>query len=140
MAKTSEVIKKGVLVTVATLALLVIAFLLYFLLFRLMETISPGAYRFVRNLRVGYGVAWLMAALLLYRTKIADWLKAALLAAGLGAFVIAVGVQLYETPAVAVIITVICFGAAVYLLYRMKKKWYHYYALLLAGLGLLFYL
>lgn len=139
MVNASEMIKKGLLVTFGGLLLLVVSFFLYLFIFRVLGS-PDGAYNFVAPLRVGYGVIWLVAVILIYRSNVADWVKAVFLAGGLGTFMITEGVQLYRWPVLQIGAAAAVILGSIYLLYRSKKKWYHYFAVILATSGLLFYM
>lgn len=139
MVNTSEMIRKGLLVAVGGMILLVVSFFLYLFLFRMLGSPS-GSYNFVAPLRVGYGVMWLLAVILIYRSDAADWLKAVFLAGGLGTFMITEGVQLYRWPVLQIGAASAVILGSVYLLYRSKKRWYHYFAVILAVSVLLFYI
>ncbi|MDD2427436.1 MAG: hypothetical protein PHV73_05015 [Eubacteriales bacterium] len=139
MSKTSEIIKYGVLVTVFSLLAMVASFALYYLLFTLFERTS-ATYRYVSWLRLGYGIVWIIFCLLMYRSKIPEWVKAVILSTALTTFMAAIGVQLYETPVIAGFIILLTIGAAFFLLRVMKKEWYHYYAVAISMLAALLYL
>ncbi len=139
MVNASEMIKKGLLVTFGGMLLLVVSFFLYLFIFRVLGS-PDGAYNFVAPLRVGYGVIWLVAVILIYRSNVADWVKAVFLAGGLGTFMITEGVQLYRWPVLQIGAAAVVILGSIYLLYRSKKKWYHYFAVILATSGLLFYM
>ncbi|HCW74331.1 MAG TPA: hypothetical protein DHM90_11645 [Clostridiaceae bacterium] len=139
MVNASEMIKKGLLVTFGGMLLLVVSFFLYLFIFRVLGS-PDGAYNFVAPLRVGYGVIWLVAVILIYRSNVADWVKAVFLAGGLGTFMITEGVQLYRWPVLQIGAAAAVILGSIYLLYRSKKKWYHYFAVILATSGLLFYM
>jgi len=139
MVNASEMIKKDLLVTFGGMLLLVVSFFLYLFIFRVLGS-PDGAYNFVAPLRVGYGVIWLVAVILIYRSNVADWVKAVFLAGGLGTFMITEGVQLYRWPVLQIGAAAVVILGSIYLLYRSKKKWYHYFAVILATSGLLFYM
>ena len=102
MSKKSGIIKEGMIVTIASLLTLAVAFMLYFMIFMIFESIAnqDGSYGFVSSLRVGYGILWLGLCLIVYRTTLSDWLKASVLTASLTTFMVGIGVQLYESPIV----------------------------------------
>lgn len=142
MNRKSETLKEGILVTIGSFFALAVAFIFYFLFFMLFENAANqnSSYNFVSPLRVGYGVLWLVLCFVIYRTGIHDWLKASMLTGSLTTFMIGIGVQLFRYPIVvgSVIFLVAAIGA--YLLRKMKKKWYHFYSIVLSIIAALFYL
>jgi hypothetical protein len=142
MNKKSEVIKDGILVTIASFLALAVAFMLYFLIFMFFETVAnqDGSYGFVSPLRVGYGIVWLGLGLIAYRTAIYDWLKASVLTASLTTFMVGIGVQLYESTIIAYFVLFLVAATSVFLLHKTKQKWYHYYAVVISIIAALFYL
>lgn len=145
MSKPTGIVKHAVWVTIGSILIMALSFAIYVGLFLLLENMlaTPNGefdHRFVSPLRIGYGIVWILGVLLLYRTKMADWLKAVFLAGGLASFWAGVGVQLYRNPllgrgiAVSVVL-VIC----MLLLRRRKSAWYHYLAAGLAAAASLFY-
>jgi hypothetical protein len=142
MKEKSKVIKEGILVTIASFLALAVAFMLYFLIFMIFETVTnqDGSYGFVSQLRVSYGIVWLGLGLIAYRTAIYDWLKASVLTASLTTFMVGIGVQLYESPIVVGLVLLLVAATSVFLLHKMKQKWYHYYAVAISIIAALFYL
>ena len=142
MNKKSGIIKEGLLVTIASLLTLAVAFMLYFLIFMVFESFAnqDGSYGFVSSLRVGYGIIWLGLCLIVYRTTIYDWLKASVLTASLTTFMVGIGVQLYESPIVVGLVLFLVAATSVFLLHKMNQKWYHYYAIAISIMAALFYL
>ncbi|WP_319995319.1 hypothetical protein [Trichococcus shcherbakoviae] len=142
MSKKSRIIKEGILVTIASFLTLAVAFMLYFLIFMVFESIAnqDGSYGFVSQLRVGYGIIWLGLCLLVYRTTVYDWLKASVLTASLTTFMVGIGVQLYESPIVVGLVLFLVAATSVFLLHKMNQKWYHYYAIAISIMAALFYL
>ena len=142
MNKKSGIIKEGLLVTIASLLTLAVAFMLYFLIFMVFESFAnqDGSYGFVSSLRVGYGILWLGLCLIVYRTTLYDWLKASVLTASLTTFMVGIGVQLYKSPIVVGLVLLLVASISVFLLHKMKQKWYHYYAVALSIIAALFYL
>lgn len=142
MNKKSEIIQEGILVTIGSLVALAVAFLMYFLIFMIFETITnqDGSYGFVSPVRVGYGIIWLCLCLILYRTRIYDWLKASMLTGSLTTFMVGIGVQLYKNPVIVGLVMFWVTATGVFLLRKMKKKWYHYYAIVISIIAALFYL
>lgn len=142
MNKKSEIIKDGVLVTAGGLIVMAAAFMLYFLIFMLFETIAnkDGSYSFVSWVRVGYGVIWIILCLIIYHTGIPERIKAGILAGSLTTFMAGIGVQLYKTPVIVGLVIFLIAGTAFFLLFKLKKKWYHYYAVVISIIAALFYL
>ena len=142
MSKKSEIIKEGMIVTLASLLTLAIAFMLYFLIFMVFEDFAnqDGSYGFVSPLRIGYGIIWLALGLIVYRTTIYDWLKASVLTASLTTFMVGIGVQLYESPIVVGLVLLLVAATSAFLLHKTKQKWYHYYAVAISIIAALFYL
>lgn len=142
MNKKSETIKDGVLVTISSFIVMAAAFMLYFLIFMIFENIAnqDGYYTFVSPVRVGYGIIWIVFCLMMYRTRIPEWIKASILAGSLATFMAGIGVQLYETTIIAGLVALLAVGAAIYMLHKMNKKWYHYYAIAISIIAVLFYL
>src|SRR5690554_2660240 len=101
---------------------------------------QSGSYRFVPWVRLGYGIAWLAAIWVAYRSKLPEWIKASVLAGSLTTFLAAIGVVLYETPVITGLVIILVAAAALFLLRKMSKKWYHYYAVVLSIGAALFYL
>lgn len=137
-----QVMKEGIFVTLGSLAALAIVFILYFLFFMLFETFANqnGSYDFVSWLRVGYGIVCNVLCIFIYRTHISDLLKAGILTGSLAAFMTATGVQIYETPVISGLIIFMASAVCVFLLYKAKKEWYHYYAVVISILASLYYL
>lgn len=142
MNKKSEIIKDVILVTLSSIITIVLAFILYFLLFMIFENMGnkDGSYNFVSLLRVGNGIIWMVFCLIMYRIRIPDWIKAGILTGSLTAFMIGIGVQFFEMPLIAGLIVLITVSAAIYMLRKMNKKWYHYYAIMISIIAALFYL
>ena len=142
MNKKSEKIKDAVLVTVGSFIVMAVAFMLYFLMFTIFETMAnqDGSYSFVSWIRVGYGIIWIVLCLIIYRTRIPEWLKAGILAGSLTTFMAGIGVQLYKAPIIAGLVILLAVGTAIFLLRKMNKKWYHYYAIAISLIAALFYL
>lgn len=142
MSKKSEIIKEGILVTIASFLALAAAFTLYFLIFMIFETATDqdSSYGFVAPLRVGYGIIWLALGLIVYRTTLSDWLKAGVLTASLTTFMVGIGVQLYESPIVVGLVLLLVAATSAFLLHKTKQKWYHYYAIAISVIATLFYL
>lgn len=142
MNKNSEVIKQGIYVTIGSFAAMAISFIFYYLIFTLFETVlnHDGSFVFVSPVRVGYGIIWILLCLIIYRTKISDWLKACIMAGSLTTFMAGIGVKFYETPIIAGLVLILISVMCVFLLHNMKKEWYHYYAIVISIMAALFYL
>ncbi len=142
MNKHSGIIKDWVLVTAGSFITMAASFMLYYLFFMIFETMAnkDGSYSFVSPVRVGYGIIWLAFCLIIYGTKIPEWLKASILAVSLTTFMAAIGVQLYRTPIIAGIIIILIVASAVFMLRKMNKEWYHYYAVAISIFAGLIYI
>lgn len=142
MNKTSEIIKSGTLVIIGSIVALALAFVFYFTIFMLFETIAnqDGSYSFVSPVRVVYGILWIVLCLITYRTRIYDWLKASILTGALTTFMVGIGVQLSKNPVIIGLVMLMVAATGVFLLHKMKKKWYHYFAIVLSIIAALFYL
>lgn len=145
MSKPTGIVKHAVLVTIGSFVIMILSFALYFGLFMLAERLfsSPNGefgHRFVSPLRLGYGIVWILAVLLLYRTKMVDWLKAVFLAGALATFWAGAGVQLYRNPLLGRgIVVMVVLAICILMLLRRKSAWYHYLAAGLAAAASLFY-
>ena len=95
---------------------------------------------FVKFLLIATNAHGFVLCLIIYRTRIYDWLKASILTASLTTFMVGIGVQIYETPIVIGLVMLFVSAIVVLLLHRMKKKWYHYYVLIISVAAALFYL
>lgn len=142
MNKKSETVKEGLIVTAGSLIGLISVFVLYYLLFMFFESFidREKTYNFVPALRLGYGILWIPSCIILYRSGMHDLLKAIFLAVSLTAFMAGTGVQLYQYPFVIGLMILLAAAISVFLLYKMKKRWYHYYAAGIAVAAALFYL
>jgi len=99
MSNSGNKVLHAILVTFGSVLLMALSFALYAALFLALEKmfVAPNGefdHRFVSPLRIGYGIVWILVVLLLYRTKMAEWLKAIFLAGGLASFWAGMGVQL----------------------------------------------
>lgn len=121
-------IKQGVYVILGIIVLLGLSFIVYFGLFRILQLIlnPEGHFGFVIFLRIGYGIVFILLAFLNYRTKSAEWLKASILSAGLGTFLIGLMVSLYETPILVYAIVFVTLSVTAYYLFKTQQKWFHY--------------
>ncbi len=141
MKKTFEIIKTVLLVTVCGPVVLASSYVWYYLIFLAFEAMSKdGAFHYVSSLRIIYGILWLAAGVLIYGSKLPDWIKACVLTGSVGTFLIAAGVTLYEMPVLAGVLIAIVIAVSAFLLFKTKKKWYHYYALALSLLAGILYL
>lgn len=152
MNTKSESTKVGIFVTIGSIVALISSFALYFLLFLLFERISmgdqqgmvvghePDSYGFVSWLRIGYGIAWLLLCLTVYRSRLPEWFKASILAGALTTFLTAFGVQLHESLFIIIVSMIVVLAAALFWLRKMNKKWYHYYAVAISIAASIFYL
>jgi hypothetical protein len=127
MSKSTGLFRKGIFVTLTVVVVLVVAFFLYFSLFMLFERTLKGNYAFVPTLRAGYGIIWLVGALLLDQTKIREWMKAGIFSGGVGIFMITMGVLFYENLTLEIALILLTFLLSIiYLVYRKKEVFYYY--------------
>ena len=140
MSKSTRLIRKWILVTLTALIVMVVAFVLYFVLFMFLEKILQGNYAFVPKLRVGYGILWLLGAFLMDQTKLKEWLKAGIFAGGIAVFMITMGVVFYENLTLEIVLILMTFALSViYLVYR-KRELFYYYGVFIALSAAGFYL
>lgn len=121
-------IKQGIYVILGSIVLLGLSFIVYFGLFRMFQLIinPEGRFGFVMLLRIGYGIILILLAFLNYRTKTEEWLKASVMSAGLGTFLISLTVSLYETPILAYVVVIVTLSITAYYLFKTQQKWFHY--------------
>lgn len=124
------------------LVMLALSFLLYGLVYNLLESIftpnDPLSFPagLVRN---GFAVVLVLLYLVVTRTKAPDLLKAILLTGPVAALIVAVILHFYEEPAVFIPLMLAIPIACAALLYRARKPFPYYYALGLAALGAILY-
>ncbi len=140
MKKTLVLIRDGALVTVCSIIGLILSFVIYVIAFMYFEKITNGNYYFVTPLRLIHGIVWLILGLVLYKTKIIDWLKASILTISVATFLISAGVTLYTKPIFTSISIFLVLMISLLALLRKGMKWYHYYALILALAAVMSYL
>ena len=126
-------IKQGVYVIIGSIVLLGLSFIVYFGLFRIFQAIlnPEGRFGFVMFLRVGYGILLLVIAIFIDRMKLPEWVKASVLSAGLGTFLIALSVALYQSPMIMVALIAVTLGLTVFLLIKSKKSWFSFIPIIL---------
>lgn len=136
------IIKQWLGVTFGSTILLGSSFLVYFMLVMIFERLGnlDGQYGFMSKLRVGYGIFLMLLCICLYFTKLLDWIKACFLTCGMSTFLIAISVQLYFAPWIFISLSIFVILMGLFILFKLKKKWYHYYAILLVILFLILYL
>lgn len=129
-------------VLVMTFVFLAASFLAYYALFSVMEyAFNEGrSYWFVSIIRLGIGVALLGGFFLVDRGTANDRVKSSLFACALSVTLIGLGVQLYERPALFYIIASLLYALCLSILYRRRRRWPYYYALVLAALASILYL
>jgi len=127
MSKSTGLNRKWIFVTLTALIAMVVAFFLYFMLFMFLGRTLQGNYTFVPNLRIGYGILWLLGAFLLDQTKLTEWLKAGIFAGGIAVFMITMGVVFYENLTLEIVLILMTFALSViYLVYRKRELFYYY--------------
>lgn len=142
MKNKSLIFKQWLIVTFGSILMSSVAFMIYFMLFAFFERFgnSGGQYGFVSILRVGYGIFCMALCTGIYFTKMVDLFKACFLTAGMASLLIAVSVQLYFAPWIFIILSAFVILMGLFMLFKLKKKWYHYYAILLVIPFLILYL
>lgn len=142
MKTKSLIFKQWIGVTLGSIILLGASFFLYFILVMIFERVgnSDGQYGFMSKLRVVYGVFMMVLCICLYCTKLLDWMKACFLTVGISTFLITISVQLYFAPWIFIPLSIIVILLGLFILFKLKKKWYHYYAILLVVPFLILYL
>lgn len=141
MSESRHPLMMVLLVTVSVLVILVLALALYFLLFMLLErVIRRGDYNFAAALRGGFGIAFLLAGVLVERTRFPSWFKAAFLATAVAVFSITMSILLYETPMLSMGVIIAAGIAGVVYLALKRKEWFYYYGMILSMAATLFYI
>lgn len=85
-------------------------------------------------LRRAYALALLIAYLALLRTKVSDLLKVTTLVGPMGIFITTAILTVYQNPALAITAIVVIVAVCIFLLYRYKKPWIYYYAVMITVL------
>ena len=75
-----------------------------------------------------YAMLLMILYLVLFRTKISDTLKAAILVGPLGFLTTTAILTYYEKPAWSFAVTAVITAISIFLLYIKKKPWFYYYA------------
>ncbi len=115
-----------------------ICFMTYFGLFRIMET-TVGRVFNVGFFRQMFALFLIIVYFIVLRTKTSDRIKAFLLIGPLGTLLITVILTFYQNIPLFVGLIVFVSVLLIYILYRMKKHWYYYYASILAILAAIAY-
>ena len=90
-------------------------------------------------IRNSYAFVLLVFYLLLFRTKLADMMKAIILIGPMTLLIIAAILALYEFPFAAIAATALITGICVFLIYHYKKPWIYYYSSAVAMLAAVVY-
>ncbi|MFH5837374.1 hypothetical protein ACHAL6_15040 [Proteiniclasticum sp. C24MP] len=141
MSRSRQTAVHVLLVPVAILIFLMLAFFLYYLIFMFVARMfRPGAYNYVSLVRGGYGIILLAVGILMQRTRYPSWVRAGLFASGVGVFSVTMSILLYETPILSM--GVVIASALVSMIYFVmsKKEWFYYYGVILSAAAALFYI
>ena len=76
-----------------------------------------------------YAMLLMILYLVLFRTRMSDLLKAAILVGPLGFLTTTAILTFYQKPAWAIAVTVVIAAISAFLLYSIKKPWFYYYAI-----------
>ena len=109
-----------------------ICYLLFLLINNLMDSLffstnPQSAPVFI--IRRIYAFLLLVVNLVLFRTKISDLLKAAILVGPLGFLTTTAILSFYQKPAWAIANTFVITAVSAFLVYKIKKPWFYYYAI-----------
>ena len=119
-------------ITAGGLLALGICYLLFLLINNLGESLffftTPTAMPVFIVRRV-YAMLLMILYLVLFRTKISDLLKAAILVGPLGFLTTTAILTFYQKPVWAIAIIVVIAVISAFLLYISKKSWFYYYAI-----------
>ena len=130
----------GILIT--SLIFMAISFLLYYLLFTLIETAfnNDKTYSFVSIIRIGIGILIFILFILVNRSKANRIIKSSLFCCAISVILIGIGVQLHEYQIMFYITTIVLYLICVFVLIVRKKEWVYYYSLGLAIIPVFMYL
>ncbi len=78
-----------------------------------------------------YAMLLMILYLVLFRTRMSDLLKAAILVGPLGFLTTTAILTFYQKPAWAIAVTVVIAAISAFLLYISKKSWFYYYAIVI---------
>jgi len=129
-------------VLITSLIFLTISFLLYYLLFFLMENAfsNDKTYSFVSIIRIGIGILIFVLFILVNRSKANKIIKSSLFCCAISVLLIGVGVQLYEYQVIYYVIAIVLYLICVLVLMVRKTEWIYYYSLALAIIPVIVYL
>ena len=131
-----------ILIPIGGLAVLALSFLLYGLVYNLLESIffpnDPLSFPagLVRNV---FAVVLILLYLIIYRTRMPDLLKAILLTGPVATLIVAATFRFYDKPAVFIPLMLAVPIVCAVLLYLAHKPWTYFYALAIATLGAILY-
>lgn len=137
-----SVVLPAILILAASLVTMAAAWLLYVLVYNLLETLffpqNPQAFP-ADSVRKLYAVAWVLLYLLLLRTRLPQLVKAFLLSAPLSTVLITAGLMFYQKPILAIFVMLVMSALCGFWLYKTHKPWFYYVAAGIATLTALAY-
>lgn len=108
------------------------SYIIFFLINNLGESLffstTPTAMP-VFIIRRVFALLLLVLYLVLFRTKISDLLKATNLVGPLGFLTTTTILTYYEKPMLAIVAILVIAAVSAFLVYRIKKPWFYYYAI-----------
>jgi hypothetical protein len=133
----SSIVLPLVTISVGGLLIMGLTWLLYGLIFNLLESLfypdNPLAFPADIVRRV-YALVLVLLYLILLRTRLSDLLKAVLITGPLSSVMITVGILFYEKPVISIASIIAVAAVCGALLYQSKKPWLYYYAGVIAAL------
>lgn len=130
------------MVSFGGLVMMALTWLVYALYFNSLESLfyADDPLAFPAGLvRQTYAILLVLLYLALLRTRLPDLIKAILITGPLSTVIITVGFVFYEKPVVSVVVMVAVAAVCAILLYRFRRPWLYYYAVVIATLVALAY-
>ena len=120
-----------VIIPIGGLVALGFCYLLYLLTYNLVESLffstNPTSLP-ASTIRRIFALALLVLYLVLFRAKISDIVKGAVLVGPMGILLSTGILTFYQQPAWAIVATAVITAASAFLIYINKKPWFYYYA------------
>jgi len=127
-----------VIIPIGGLVALGFCYLLYLLTYNLVESLffstNPTSLP-ASTIRRIFALALLVLYLVLFRAKISDIVKGAVLVGPMGILLSTAILTFYQQPAWAIALTVLIAAGSMFLLYKSKRPWFYYYAVAIAVLA-----